>query len=109
MRGDFYLSHTLRSCCGLATASLDVVFSYIDHNNGLEKAYLDKEVSFEKTAAGRRVSGGSFFETMMFRFWEVENPLTSDSPPVTIAILGTVAVISLALPVVIYKRRRRAA
>ena len=109
MRGDFYFSHTLRSCCGLATASLDVVFSYIDRNNGLEKAYLDKEVTFEKTAAGRRVSGGSFFETMMFRWWEVENALTSDSTVPAVAILGTVAVIFLALPVVIYKRKRRAA
>ena len=90
------------------TATLNVVFSYVNRDMGLKKEYLDKEVTFKKTSDGWRVSGGSFFEAMHLYNFNGENPLTSDSTVPAVAILGTVAVISLALPVVIYKRKRRA-
>lgn len=89
------------------TATLKVVMRELEHYVAYH--FYDKEVTFKRTADGWRVSGGSFFEDMMFRYWKAENPLTSDSTPVTAAIMGTVAVISLALPVAFYKKRRRVA
>ena len=70
----------------------------------------DMYINFEYTQSGWRVSGGTFFDTFMNRWAEPnKNPNTSDPTVPAVAILGTVAVISLALPVVvIYKRRRRA-
>lgn len=85
-------------------------------------------VEFVKTEAGWRISG-DVFNTILHNVgrtgklegpyrkyligewndgeWAYINPNTSDSTVPAVAILGTVAVISLALPIVIYKKRRR--
>lgn len=89
------------------TATLKVVMRRLEHYVAYH--FYDQEVTFKKTADGWRVSGGSFFEGMMFRGWKTKNPLTSDETPVTVAILGTVAVISLAIPVAFYKKKQRVA
>ena len=69
----------------------------------------EKTITFVYTKNGWRVSGGTMFDTLMNKWNSVKSPSTSDSTVPAVAILGTVAVISLALPVVIYKRKRRTA
>lgn len=73
--------------------------------------YISLPVNYVKTSEGWKLSDivVDNFKGSNWREYEIENPLTSDPTVVTVAILGTVVVISLALPVVIYKRRRRAA
>ena len=64
--GDFHLNGD--------TATLDVVFACVNPENALQWEYHDKEVTFEKTSAGWRVSGGSFFEAMHLYNFNGQNP-----------------------------------
>lgn len=101
-------------------ASIDLLLHRTWHKLVDEGEYLRFPMEFVKTSEGWRISE-DVFNTILhnrpnneaqyegpYRQYLIENPNTSDSTVPAIAILGTVAVISLALPVVIYKRRRRA-
>lgn len=75
---------------------------------GQEEAYFlipcDRTVTFSYTSEGWRISGGSFFEDML----NIKtNPSTGDPASITIPALTAAAVISLAVPVGIMRRRRR--
>lgn len=102
-------------------ASIDLLLHRTWHKLVDEGEYLRFPVEFVKTSEGWRISE-DVFNTILhnrpnneahyegpYREYLIENPNTSDSTVVATTILGTVAIISLALPVVIYKRRRRAA
>jgi len=72
-----------------------------------EPGYLPstETVEFTKTADGWRVSGGTAFEVMLGD--REPNPNTGDPSAIAIPALTAAAVISLALPVGIMRRRRR--
>ena len=86
-------------------AKMNITIRYSPDGSSALCRYCVETVEFTKTADGWRVSGGTVFDVIRGE----RNPNTSDSTVPAIAILGTIAVVSLALPIVIYKKRRRVA
>jgi len=75
---------------------------------GQQEAYylipFERTVTFLYTSKGWRISGGTFFEDML----NIDsNPTTGDPTAIAIPALTAAAVISLAVPVGIMRRRRR--
>ena len=78
-------------------------------SEGQEKAYFlishDRTVTFSYTSEGWRISGGSFFEDML----NINVPNTGDESAYKIPALTVAALISVALPVSLLKKRRASA
>ena len=69
----------------------------------------NETVEFTKTADGWRVSGGTAFEVMLGDREPNSNPNTGDTSSVIVPTLTVAALISVALPVGIMRKRRRSA
>ena len=75
----------------------------------LEISNIYENVKFTKISDGWRVSGGTAFEVMLGDREPNYNPNTGDTASYTIPALTVAALISVALPVSIMKKRRRIA
>lgn len=69
--------------------------------------YSEETVEFTKTADGWRVSGGTAFEVMLEDREPNRNPSTGDASSYTVPALTVAAIISVALPVTLLRKRRR--
>ena len=69
----------------------------------------NETIEFTKTSDGWRVSGGTAFEVMLGERKPNTNPNTGDTASVTVPTLTVAALVSLALPVAILRKRRRCA
>ena len=73
-----------------------------------EGKYFDETVEFTKAADGWRVSGGTVFEVIKKdREPNYAPPHTGDASSYTAPALTVAAIISVALPVTLLRKRRR--
>ena len=87
-----------------------VVGPSLEPGHTVYKIPYEKEVTFTKTSEGWRISGGSFFEYIMFErsgWSRWKNPSTGDTSSYTVPALTVAAIISVALPVTLLRKRRR--